>query len=150
MDCCLFDFTSGAGGCFLCNNSTHKKQPIWSLFLLSWPRPRLLISAARWRTPSINVGLNYLRFFSTSVKIVSKCYLIVLLETVIDILFYVMVNQWMVNMWLLFQTKQQQQIVLWWWSHEFGVAMFSPAWMTCMLITVPVYDYNNLPYFYWI
>ena len=32
---------------------------------LSWPRPRLLtpISAARWRTPSSNVGLNYLRIF---------------------------------------------------------------------------------------
>ena len=32
---------------------------------LSWPRPRLLtpISAARWRTPTINVGLNYLRIF---------------------------------------------------------------------------------------
>ena len=130
--------------------TTHKKRrPIWSWFLLSWPRPRLLtpISAARWRTPSINIGFNYLRYFSTSVNIVSKCYLNVLLETVIDILFYVMVNQWIVTTWLLFETKQQQ-IVLWWWSNEFGVAMFLPAWMTCMLVSVPVYDYYHLPYFY--
>ena len=75
----------------------------------------------------------------------SKCYLNVLLETVIDILFYLMVNQWMANMRLLFETKQQQQTVLWWLSHEFGVVMFSPAWMICMLICVP--DFNHLPYF---
>ena len=35
--------------------------------------------------------------------------------------------------------------MLWWLSHEFGVAMFSPAWMICMLICVP--DFNHLPYF---
>ena len=75
----------------------------------------------------------------------SKCYLNVLLETVIDILLYLMVNQWMANMWLLFETNQQQQTVLQWLSHEFGVAMLSPAWMICMLICVP--DFNHLPYF---
>ena len=36
-----------------------------------------------------------------------------------------MVNQWMANMWLLFETKQQQQTVLWWLSHEFGVAILA-------------------------
>ena len=36
--------------------------------------------------------------FSTSVKIVSKCYLNVLLVTAIDISFYSMVDQWMANM----------------------------------------------------
>ena len=84
--------------------------------------------------------------FST-VNIVSKCCLKVLLETVIYVLFHLMVNQWMVDMWLLFETKQKRQIVLWFWSHEFGVAMFSSAWMICMLICVPVYDVSHLPYF---
>ena len=36
--------------------------------------------------------------FSTSVKNVSKCYLNVLLQTVIYISFYLMVDQWMANM----------------------------------------------------
>ena len=80
-----------------------------------WPRLLTPISAARWRMPSSNVGLNYLRIFSTSVKNVSKCYLNVLLETVIDVLFYLMVNQWMANMLLLCETKQQET-VLWWLS----------------------------------
>ena len=62
--------------------------------------------------------------FSTSVKNMSKCCLNVLLEAVIYISFYLMVNQWMANMWLLFETKQQQEIVLWWLSHEFDVAMY--------------------------
>ena len=46
--------------------------------------------------------------FSTSVKNVSKWFLNVLLESVIDILFYSMVDQWVLNMWLLFETEQQQ------------------------------------------
>ena len=54
----------------------------------------------------------------------------------------------MANMWLLFETKQQQQIVLWWQSHKFGVAMFSPAWIIC-IICVSVYDFNHLPYCLW-
>ena len=50
--------------------------------------------------------------FSTSVKNASKHYPNVLLEIVLYILFHLIVNQWMANMWLLFETKQQHKIVL--------------------------------------
>ena len=46
---------------------------------------------------------------------------------------------------IIVRNKQQQQTALWWLSVEFGVAMFSPAWMICMLVCVPYF--NHLAYF---